>query len=635
MSAIWGCIDFSGSPIEKELPKKMSQCTNKYRIDRIDYLQEDNVYMACGLQYITKESYNEKLPYQQAGVYFTADCMLDDRDNLIRELGNGVAADTPDGKLLFMAFKKWGESFGDHVLGVFSFAVYDRNKNEFHLYTDHTSSRCIHYHKRGSRIYFSTLTSAITDAFPDIGLCEKWMYGCEATDFSFSFMFEGLTPFEGVYIIPYGSGIVAKTMGNELTVTARRYWDPIRDVKDEKRFDDAKHREEFIKTHVAAVKDAIRTDGEVGVLLSGGLDSTSIASVAATLLAKENKEVKSFTSIPLKEFRESYKSKNAYFINDESHLVLRLCNKYQNIKPEFLACEGKSPWTFLENWNDIMEIPGKGYVNHVWIHEAYNRAREKGCKIVMGGFWGNNTISYGCMEETAYKEITSGHPASGINELMGYAKKEHFSRKRYLKHFIRMCKNAREKLNFDGLFSNDTLKEQVINEDGVKQAWEELLSEGGGVFKSKIQKRRFIINDRYFQLMGVMCTKYGLYHGIVVRDPSADKRMLELCLKLPYKCFASDGNERRLIREYLKDYIPDEIRCEVIRRGRQSGDASIRFEKFVFPDGKMPWEKITDKIEKYYHKDKVIKLLQDKRGENLDWQIKVVSCNLFLEKYEK
>ena len=635
MSAIWGCIDFSGSPIEKDLPEKMTECTKKYKIDRTEQLLEGNVYMACGLQYITRESYNEILPYQEDGVYFTADCMIDDRENLIRELGSEAVANTPDGKLLFLAFKKWGESFGDHVLGVFSFAVYDSKKNEFHLYTDHTSTRCIHYHKRGSRIFFSTLTSSITEALPDIGICEKWMRTSQATLFSYAFVHEGLTPFEDVFIIPYGCGIKATLSEGEVAIEKKRYWDPIRNVKLEKRFDDAKYREEFVRTHLAAVKDAIRTDEGVAVLLSGGLDSTAIASVAATYRAKEGKGINSYTSIPLKEFRDSKEGKSKYLIEDESYLVLGLCKKYPNIKPEFLACEGKSPWTYIETWNDIMEFPGKTYVNNVWIHEAYKRAGESGCKVVMGGYWGNYTISYGCMEETAYKDIVSGHPISGINELMRYARKMHFSRKNYLKHFWKVCKNRNDKFKINGSVVDNTCRETVLGEPGVMETWEELLNRGGGKIKSKIEKKYFIINEQYFQLSGVMDTKYGLYHGIIVRDPSADKRMLELCLRMPYKCFASNGAERRLVREYLKDYLTEEILGIVLQRGWQSGDADIRSEKFVFPDGSMPWEKINDKIEKYYYKDKVIKQLQEERGENIDWQNKVVSCNLFLEKYGK
>ena len=357
--------------------------------------------------------------------------------------------------------------------------------------------------------------------------------------------------------------------------------------------------------------------------------------MAATLLEKDGKNIYSFTSIPLKEFRESKEKRSPRLVHDESAAVLTLSRKYPNIKPEFLACEGESPWTYIETWNDFMEHPGKSYLNHVWIHDAYKMAKDKKCKVVMQGAWGNRTISYGSMENTAYKDIVSGHPLKGINELMGYAKKMHFSRKRYFKHFVRISREVNKKPDFEGYFDTDNLKEKVFETYDVKQEWINVLNLGGKTIKSDLEKKYFIVSPWFFQLMGVICTKYGLYHGIIVRDPTSDKRMIELCLRMPYQCFASGGHERRLVREYLKEYVPDEIRLDALRRGIQSGDAKIRFEKYLFPDGKMPWEKVTDKIEKYYYMDKAIKQLKEESGKYLDWQVKVISCSLFLEKYDR
>lgn len=34
MSAIWGCVDLSGTFVDPDIPDKMSECTKKYRIDQ-------------------------------------------------------------------------------------------------------------------------------------------------------------------------------------------------------------------------------------------------------------------------------------------------------------------------------------------------------------------------------------------------------------------------------------------------------------------------------------------------------------------------------------------------------------------------------------------------------------------------
>ena len=85
MSAIWGCVDLSGTFVDPDIPDKMSECTKKYRIDQSQSVLFENVYMACGLQYITKESQYERLPIVQDDIFFTADVLLDNREELIKE----------------------------------------------------------------------------------------------------------------------------------------------------------------------------------------------------------------------------------------------------------------------------------------------------------------------------------------------------------------------------------------------------------------------------------------------------------------------------------------------------------------------------------------------------------------------
>jgi asparagine synthase (glutamine-hydrolysing) len=113
-----------------------------------------------------------------------------------------------------------------------------------------------------------------------------------------------------------------------------------------------------------------------------------------------------------------------------------------------------------------------------------------------------------------------------------------------------------------------------------------------------------------------------------------DKRILELCLELPYKCFAWNGIERRLIREYLKDYVPDKIRKNVRFRGRQSADAVLRLDRFGVKNVVRLSELLSDKISKYYDFERVKEEIDTPNSEeNIDWKAKVVSCAVFLEKY--
>jgi asparagine synthase (glutamine-hydrolysing) len=641
MSAIWGCIDLSGKELLETIPDNMSRCIDKYKIDAVNYVLDGNVYLACGLQYLTKESRQEVLPFRDGDIYYTADCVLDDRQSLVDEInkyqpGCGASLDTPDGMLLYLAFKIWGESFGDHVLGLFSFAVYDKTRNEFYLYTDHISSRCIHYYVDDNKVYFGTLTSCITDAVPDIKICDKWMAACEAMDNPSMLLFPGLTPFENVYILTYGTGIKVSWGQNAIAVEKLRYYNPY-EISMDKRISDEECRKLFVTTFEKCVYDALRTDGNVGILLSSGLDSTSVGGVAATFLKKDNRVLHSYTSVPLKEYNEKNDNKAGYWVDDESDEVKLFCEYYDNIKTNFLECEGKSTLAYVEETVDYLEFPVKALINHVWLSEAYDKARnDDACKVILSGAFGNWTISYGDVFQTAYRALCEGKIFTCVSQLSRYGKILWISRKKIFKAFWSALLKTRKVADIEGMFDEEVFRKELLSLHGVEDAWRERLTSVGGALRSEKQFRDNLLSPLVLQLMGLYATKDGLYNGIIIRDPTKDKRMIELCLRIPYKWYGWDGLDRRLVREYLKDYVPNKIRLIGSHRGRQSGDAAMRYDKYGLPNGANTWDILNENVYRYFHEDKAIGLLKEETtDDNVSRKVKILSCSYFLDKYYK
>ncbi len=61
-------------------------------------------------------------------VWIVADARVDAREDLVRELGcrHDLALNqTPDVELILRAYLKWGEACLDHLIGDFSFAIWD------------------------------------------------------------------------------------------------------------------------------------------------------------------------------------------------------------------------------------------------------------------------------------------------------------------------------------------------------------------------------------------------------------------------------------------------------------------------------------------------------------------------------
>lgn len=73
--------------------------------------------------------------------------------------------------------------------------------------------------------------------------------------------------------------------------------------------------------------------------------------------------------------------------------------------------------------------------------------------------------------------------------------------------------------------------------------------------------------------VGGIWAEVGAAFGLEVRDPTADARVLTFIFSVPDRIFIDPetGLDRWLIREAMKERLPDEVRLNR-RRGRQAGD---------------------------------------------------------------
>jgi asparagine synthase (glutamine-hydrolysing) len=82
------------------------------------------------------------------------------------------------------------------------------------------------------------------------------------------------------------------------------------------------------------------------------------------------------------------------------------------------------------------------------------------------------------------------------------------------------------------------------------------------------------------QTQGLYDTKFSLFYGVQFRDPTRDKRLMELCASFPPEQYVYNGLERRLVREYLDDFLPEYERLQVKYKGRQSCDMVTRLKTY-------------------------------------------------------
>lgn len=571
--AICGYINLNEKKAITNLGLKMIEEFSFYKLDSIRHITSDNVFMGCGLLNIDKQFNTEVLPYidKENGLIITADVAIYNRKELLSELN--IKDDFNDSQLVLKAFIKWNEECIDHIVGDFSFVIWDINKKEMFGARDHVGSRTLYYKYNKDQISFSTLLKPILAITDEININEEWLVDYLALP-GVIHEYEGKdTIYRDIHQLPPGS--LFKVKNGILNI--KKYWNPLENVSELKFNSDEEYDKAFRKVLYEAVESRIVSEKNIGIMMSGGLDSGTIACIAADKLSKENKALKAYSSIPMKGYIG--KELSRYFIPNESEYIEEIVNKYKNIELKYCRCEGKNATYDIDRFIKVFEQPYKVFKNLVWLDDIEKKAINDGCKVILTGQYGNSTISFGNYETHVRTLATKGKLISILKEVNGVSKIQKVPRSYALKKTVKIalpyklrCYLERNK----GIDINKNFK--YINNDLIKK-WNEEKKLYKSGFNNKIQKyytlneiHEFIVREGAFSHIGAIETKLSLYNGVIIRDPSRDKRVIEFCLSLPSEQYVNNGEERHIIRRAMRGIVPDKILDNRRRRGLQSAD---------------------------------------------------------------
>ena len=586
MSAIWGAINLLNEPLPAGLADRMEEGFYKYRIDEYRREETPSAVMGCGVQFVTPEAKNEKLPIkdEKKSIIFTADVFLDNRENLIRQLyrDSKLSAKLPDGDILYAAYLRWGDRFTEYCLGAYTVAIFDYNECKFKLYTDHMNNRCIYYCVKDKVLYFSTIMEAIVKVCPaKHNMC--WTAGAMATISPSIQLFEDMTPYERVYQLGAAKRLEAVS-GQRIIHT---YWEP-EIPKKSPRFSKKEDYKGQVRDMVSlCVNSVLRSSGKTGCTLSSGLDSTTVACMAAATLKKTSKELRSYTSVPHPDYKSD---KDAFYITDERPGVEAVCKQYDNIEPTFVDYPYKNALSELERLVPLIEYPSQSMQNLTWLDEIYSKASEDGCRIMLKGQYGNVTLSYGKVLTVVYQKLQELQFVKAYKILRAFCRKQKVSFKYGIKLFISLSKERNEPV----VFTEDSLlKKDIIDKYKLEEVFQEINKIGGGEVDTWEERLRYLYDRLNLMTLSVFDTHFGLMYGLIIRDPLKDKRLVELCAKLPIECVVEGDVERAMARTYMKGIVPDAILEDRFHRGLQSADMMFRMRK-DWPDWKDNILKVLD-----------------------------------------
>jgi asparagine synthase (glutamine-hydrolysing) len=276
MSGIVGLFHRNGAPVDPGLLQELTRFLAYRGPDGLDTWTDANVGLGCAMLRTTRESASAHQPAQLDGRFFiVADARLDARAELLAELesaGHKIPRMTPEAELLLHAYAAWGPQCLDHLMGDFSFALWDGPGKTMFCARDHMGVKPFYFAQLGDLFIFSNtldcvrLHPAVGEELNETAVADFLLFGLNCDN--------AATTFRDVRRLPPAHSLTVSTEGLRL----RRHWSAPTDgrIRHHSAGDTIEHFQFLLKN---AIADRLTTD-RAGILLSGGLDSASIAALA-------------------------------------------------------------------------------------------------------------------------------------------------------------------------------------------------------------------------------------------------------------------------------------------------------------------------------------------------------------------
>jgi asparagine synthase (glutamine-hydrolysing) len=452
-----------------------------------------------------------------------------------------------DTEVALRAFAQWGLEAAERFDGGFAIALHDLSTGDLHLVRDRFGKRPLFLRRMGSVVGFASEIKALA-AMPGPGLewdaaglsavLGKWApTGAEC-------------PYAGVEQLPPGAILSLRRDGGE---TLRRYGGfalPRRPLEAGSQAEAA----EQVRTALGeSVRLRLRSDAEVGVLLSGGLDS----SIVAHLVAQER-------SGPFQTFSVAFDDAEFDESAAQAAMVERLGARHTALRIR----EADIAETFAAAlWH--AEIPQfrTAFTPFYLLSRAI---AEKGVKVVLSGEGADEVfLGYDLFRETRLRAAWNG--------LSGEARRDGLSRLYpYLPLFSKdnlAALEARFARTVDApeapLFSHAlrfehgafALRLLARPQSATASLESDLLSQDGAAADAMARAQWLEFRTL---LEGYLLSSQGdrmmFAHGVEPRNPFLSRHVVALASSLPEAFLLSrDGREKAILKQAFADALPETI----------------------------------------------------------------------------
>lgn len=450
-----------------------------------------------------------------------------------------------DTEVILHAYKEWGTACVSRFVGMFSFAILDKGKNELLLFRDRAGVKPLYYYQKDGTFIFA---SELKEMYVHPEFCKKLDLNAVALYFKFGYIPAPYAVFEDVRKLKPGHYLKYDIKHKSFVI--HQYWNVLNYYEMPKldiSYTEAK--EELKRILQSAFEYRMVADVPVGVFLSGGYDSVG---VTAMLQKERTEKLKTFTiGFPVGNNEAPIAKEISSYLGTDHTEYTCTYDDCKAILPELA-------FYYDEPFSDNSAVPTI----------LVSKLARKKVKVALSADAGDETFagynSYASLEHALkfikpMKHVKSNLLAEAIMNL---------------NKMISSYSYLREKVEYFGkMLRYDDWNRVSVAFEGGGSLMESLYSK---MLKQPYPQPMFMMDERKFgdaisvataidyvnylpDNILVKVDRAAMSVSLEGREPLLDHRIIEFAAQLPTEFKFKDGVKKRIWRDIVHDYVPKEI----------------------------------------------------------------------------
>ena len=459
------------------------------------------------------------------------------RKELERE--NVVFKTESDTEVLLECFAKLGPTALNRFNGMFAFAIWDREKETLFVARDRFGIKPLYYHNNENYVIFASEMKAIIPLLTELKPNDETVYDFLVygrVDHLDNTFFQRIKRFPAAHYAQISNDSFNRVRWYNLHEEISKQ----QNSSEFKKRTPSEHVEAFRELFFNAVKLRLRSDVPVGSCLSGGIDSSSIVSVATRFLPSQEKGNFETYSVVF----------GPWFGLDES-VYIDIVAKRFGIKSN-LTTPTINDWVEMSStfmYHQEEPVTGTSPFSQFYVMML---AHSNNAKVLLDGQGGDEILAgyeymagYGLAEMFLERNLVNF-----FRELLdNFRKKRQLTLKVFLYQFA--PKFLRQKIN---LMNKKLLDREFVMRFKNRRAIEPLL------YLAKNLNKALMSHVQYkLQHLLKWEDKNSMAFSIETRVPFLDHNLVSYVLSLPSIYKIRKGETKWILREAMKKILPTEI----------------------------------------------------------------------------